>query len=255
MTPLKHTLELVLNPFFFIIVLLMIAFYLLRAPVKQGLTIILLFIIIILLLFSTGWIPRVMTHNLEHTYPIVQKVDPHIRWIVVLGGGHYEALDLTVNNLLSGASIKRLVEGVRLLRALPNARLLLSGGGETKLNSDALLLAELSRWFYVSADKISLEAESLTTQEQARALGTYVGKEPFYLVTSAIHMPRAIFLCQQQGLNPIAAPTDFTFFWNDSNNAKIYIPNVYNFYYFNIAMHELLGRCWAKLNYLARSPA
>ena len=35
------------------------------------------------------------------------------------------------------------------------------------------------------------------------------GDEPFLLVTSAFHIPRAIFFLRKIGLNPIAAPADF----------------------------------------------
>lgn len=139
------------------------------------------------------------------------------------------------------------IEGGRLLHDLPQAKLLLSGGGSDQRFTEAALLKQLSQWASISPQRIVLEAGSSNTEEQARALVALVHQEPFYLVTSAIHMPRSMFLCQQQGLNPIPAPTDFTFFWSDGNQAKLFIPNVYNLYYFTIAAHELLGRAWATL--------
>ena len=249
MTAIKHLLELMLNPFFFLFLLLLFCIFLLGKNASKARSWgrgILIAIGALLLLFSTGWIPLSITTHLEATYPVVQQVDPKIKWIVVLGGGHYEYLgpDMPANDLLSGASIKRLIEGVRLLRQLPDARLVLSGGGEPESLSEAMLLKQLSGWFSIPAEKIVIESKSLNTADQARILVSVLHQEPFYLVTSAIHMPRAILLCQQQGLHPIAAPTDFTFFWNDSNQAKIIIPNAYNFNYFTIAMHEILGRGW-----------
>jgi uncharacterized SAM-binding protein YcdF (DUF218 family) len=247
MATLKHTMELLVNPFFILLVLMLCSIFLLRTNKAlmwvRGL---LALFCCLLVLFGTGWFPKYLTQRLESAYPIVTQPNPQIKWVVVLGGGHFNVEEVPVNNLLSGASIKRLVEGVRLIRQLPDARLVLSGGGEEKNHSEAVLLYQLSQWFSIPEDKVVLEASSLNTEEQAKALVPILHKEPFYLVTSAIHMPRSMLLCQRQGLNPIAAPTDYTFIWHDSNKARMIIPNIYNFYYLSIAMHELLGRVWAK---------
>lgn len=248
MTAMKHTLELLINPFFALFCLLLLCFLLLRKERYRGLTRgIMLLVCVFILLFGTGWIPRAVTNHLEAMYPVIQQVNPEIKWIVVLGGGRSELPGFPANDLLTGASIKRLVEGVRLLHQLPHARLLLSGGGGSGLNTEAALLKQLSLWFAVPVEKIVLESKTLNTEEQARALASLLHQEPFYLVTSAIHMPRSIGLCHQQGLNPIPAPTDFTLFWSDSNQAKMYIPNAYNFYFLTIALHEILGQLWSNL--------
>jgi len=245
---LKNYLELVLNPFFFIfIILLFCAVYLKRHNnrMAQGLFLVSACIVI----FCTGWLPRFITQQLEHSYPIIQEINPQVKWVVVLGGGHHEIKAMPANNLLTSASIKRMVEGMRLIRLLPHAKLVLSGGGESKQMSEAFLLQTLSEWFSIAHEKIALEPDSLNTEDQAKLLGSIVHQEPFYLVTSAIHMPRAMALCLKQSLKPIAAPTDFTFFWHDDNEAKLFIPNSYNLYYFTIAMHELLGRAWMAIKF------
>jgi uncharacterized SAM-binding protein YcdF (DUF218 family) len=54
-------------------------------------------------------------------------------------------------------------------------------------------------------------------------------------------------LFRKQGLNPTAAPTDFTYYWYDERWEKIYIPSPNNLVYLNIAWHELLGRLWSTL--------
>lgn len=246
MTWIKHLLELVFNPFFIIFcVLLACAFLLKKSNYSPIVRRSLWGLVIFFMVFSTGWVPRYMTEQLEASYSVAQQVNPDIKWVVVLGGGHSERDNLPANNLLSGASVKRLVEGIRLLKDLPQAKLVLSGGGEEKQFAEAALLDQLSQWFSIPQERIVLEPNSLNTEAQARALVPIVHQEPFYLVTSAIHMPRSMLLCQRQGLKPIAAPTDFTFFWYDRNRAKMIIPNVYNLFYFTIAMHELLGRAWA----------
>ncbi|PJD95854.1 MAG: hypothetical protein CK426_06855 [Legionella sp.] len=259
MATIRQGMELLLNPFFLLLLLLVGSVWLIKKQKREKALLLLIGSCCLLMGFSTGWLPRFLTTHLETANPIVQTVNPDIHWVVVLGGGHSERSGFPANDLLTQASIKRLIEGVRLFRALPKARLILSGGGTKQEFSEAALLAQLSHWFAIPSQQIILEDSSSNTQAQAKALAAIVGKEPFYLVTSAIHMPRAVWLCQQQGLHPIAAPTDYTLFWQQDNNVKLFIPNAYNVYYFNIAMHELLGQWWARwtagLDDLPRSPS
>jgi len=61
----------------------------------------------------------------------------------------------------------------------------------------------------ISLEDIILENQSRNTFESAKNIKELVGEEPFFLVTSAYHMPRAIKTFQKVGTNPIPAPTDF----------------------------------------------
>lgn len=254
MANLRHVIEFLVNPYFLcILVIALCVIIAFRRSQALIIRIGLLSVLLVLLIISTGWLPHYLTYKLEGQYPVINKVDPQIHWIVVLSGGQSQTKDMPVNNLLSSASIKRLVEGVRLYRMLPNAQLVLSGGGESREQPEALLLEQLSKWFAIPPQAVVLEQKSINTADQARELAAIVHKKPFYLVTSAIHMPRSMLLCQQQGLHPIAAPTDFTFYWNSGGVAKTIIPNVSNLNYFSIVMHESLGRAWAYLRVLSSS--
>ncbi|CAM2882836.1 YdcF family protein [Legionella worsleiensis] len=242
----RHVIELLVNPFFLCLLVLGTSVYWLWFRSCSGrVRSALLGVFLVLLFMSTGWLPRYLTFRLESHYAAVHQVDTAVRWVVVLSGGQSVVSGLPPNDLLSSASMKRLVEGIRLLRLLPKARLVLSGGGSAGEQPEALLLAELAQWFSVPDDKIVLETRSINTADQARELVALVKQEPFYLVTSAVHMPRAMALCQKQGLHPIAAPTDFTFFWSTDSWSKLVIPNVYNLAYCSIALHEILGGLWA----------
>ncbi|MCL9683407.1 YdcF family protein [Legionella maioricensis] len=248
MAILRHLIEFMINPYFLcLLVLGLCIFFLWRRTYLVFVRIMLCLVFIFLMVISTGWLPRYITSKLETQYPIVQQIDPKIKWVVVLSGGQNQLEGMPANVRLSSASIKRLVEGVRIFRALPQAKLVLSGGGTSGEQPEALLLAQLAKWFSIPEQDVVLELKSINTADQARELVSIVHKQPFYLVTSAIHMPRSIALCQQQGLHPIAAPTDYTFFWSTEDKGKMIIPNTYNLSYFSIAMHEILGRIWATL--------
>ena len=136
-----------------------------------------------------------------------------MRWIVVLGGGSRADKALTPEDRLGDASLKRLLEGVRLSRLLPQARLVLSGGDYRGISPDALIMQQVALELGVVRERIILEAASWDTADQVKLLRARLGKSPFYLVTSAGHMPRAMRMFKRSGMQPIAAPTDFHALW------------------------------------------
>lgn len=243
---LRQAFEALLNPYFICLFLIGLIIYLSFHNNNCKLRHYLWVPFLGLLVCSTGWLPHFLTHRLEDRYTTVVKVAGQIHWIVVLGGGHAN-LDVPANDNLSSVSLDRLVEGIRLYRQLPAAKLILSGGGLTPATSEATYLSEVAKWFSIPKDHIILELDSVNTADQAVEIKKIVQNEPFYLVTSAIHMSRAMGLCRQQGLNPIAAPADFTLHWSDGRWERMLIPSPYNLTYTTIALHELLGVTWAKI--------
>ncbi len=242
--------EAILNPYFIALLLLIIALVCAyHKPQKSGivkgsLTLALL----ILLIFFTGWFPEYLTGILERSYRPVQSIQKDISFVVVLSGGQSNDPGLPANMQLYGSSQQRLWEGLRLLKQLPEARLILSGGSYNLSEpTEASNLAVLAQLCLQSRARVILEARSLNTAQQALYLKNIVGKKPFYVVTSAIHMPRAISVMNAAGLNAIPAPTDFTRFWSDERWTKKWIPNPYNLVYSTILVHELLGRLYYSL--------
>lgn len=236
----KHVLEALLNPLCIVLFLMFLAILL---P-SRSLWVIAFFL---LLLISCGWLPQLATEHLEQHYPRITQIDKQIHWIVVLSGGEANNSELPAETVLHAASIKRLLEGIRLLRQNPDARLLLSGGGYLNETPEAVRMQELSSWFAIPTERIVLETRSKDTAEQVQEIKSILQDEPFYLVTSAVHMPRAMALSREVGLKPIAAPSDYTLYWQDEKWQKRYIPNPHNMVYLSIAWHEYLGMAWMKL--------
>lgn len=251
---LRNILEILLNPFDLTMILLALFILLLWFKgnvlwIRLGL----LFSFILLFIISLGLLPQRLTRFLEDSYPIVAHPSSEIHWVVVLSGGQAEVQDKPIHVQLYSASIKRLIEGIRLYKHLSNAKLLLSGGGYLSNTKEAVNLEKLASWFNIPKEDIVLETTSLNTYEEARAIKRIIKDNPFYLVTSAIHLPRSMFIFQSAGMRPLAAPTDFTYYWNDARWPKYYLPNPYNLFYLSIAMHEILGLAWENLNLLAKN--
>ncbi|WP_131776828.1 YdcF family protein [Legionella impletisoli] len=244
----RHFLEAIINPYFFTFALVLGCLILLARGGRPRIVKIGFFLVLVCFLtFSTSFLPRLVTEHLERQYNPILKPNSSIQWIVVLGGGQYQYANSPPNNLLTSASTRRLMEGVRLYRMLPSAKLVLSGGNFNGEASEASRMFDLAQWFAIPKKDIVLESASINTADQARELNELLEGQSFYLVTSAIHMPRSMALFQKQGLTPTAAPTDFTFYWSDERWEKLVFPNPQNFAYLNIAWHEILGRIWANL--------
>jgi uncharacterized SAM-binding protein YcdF (DUF218 family) len=245
-----HLLEALINPFMLLLILLALSilwfFIYGDSWVIRGS---LLFVLVGFLVMSTGWLPTIMVKRFEQKYTVVNEVNTNIRWVVVLGGGMKEEIVAPVNQLLSSASVQRLVEGVRLYRLLPGSKLILSGGGGVA-NPNASIATQLSKlgtWFTIPAQDMVLETKSINTVAEAVAIKKWVHNEPFYLVTSAIHMPRAMALCRKQGLNPIAAPADYPYDQETMQWLGMMIPNASNMATLRNVWHEMLGMAWEKM--------
>lgn len=133
-----------------------------------------------------------------------------VRHIVVLSAGFREG-NLTHADRL-GCSVLRLLEGVRLWKAIPRSKLVLTGGTIPGLNTEvsiARALADMALDLGVPSGSIILESKSWTTEDQARLVAPIVGKEVFALVTSGYHMPRSVLIFEREGLHPVKAPCDF----------------------------------------------
>jgi len=193
---------------------------------------------LLLALLSYPWVPEKLLSPLEQWYPPLTGVDRltspasgqgPVKWVVVLGG-----------------NVERTATGVRLLRQLPGARLILSGGSVFGSKVGALESARIAGDLGIEPGALLLEARPLDTEEEVRLLQPRLGPDRFILVTSAAHMPRAMALFKKRGLNPIAAPTDYLI-EERPLNPRSFLPDVRNLVLADVAAYEYLGLAWAWL--------
>jgi uncharacterized SAM-binding protein YcdF (DUF218 family) len=113
-------------------------------------------------------------------------------------------------NVLSDASVLRGLEGARLYHQLNDPWVIASGGTDTRSGRstpESIPLKQLLLAQGVPAGRILLESASGDTYEQALYLKDLLashGIQRFILVTSPIHMGRAMATFRAQGLDPIA---------------------------------------------------
>ena len=169
---------------------------------------------------------------------------PH--FILVLGAGETVDPRVPPNDQLNDAALSRLVEAVRLLRALPGTKLLLSGGiGGKEKHADRL--GAVATILGVKPDEMELDRTAWDTEAEAAQLAARIGRAPFLLVTSAVHMPRAVGLFRHAGANPIAAPTQHLTLDAPGFNPLELFPAPMPLRELDAGWHEYLGIFWSKL--------
>ena len=138
---------------------------------------------------------------------------PQAQALVLLGGGvsppSGRARDINL-----GAAADRVWYAARLFHAGKAPLLLLSGGSDPQRHafSEARAMAVFLQDLGVPAQALVLEEDSRNTLENAAFSAKLLnerGIRHVLLVTSALHMPRALALFSAQGLQVEPAPTDF----------------------------------------------
>jgi uncharacterized SAM-binding protein YcdF (DUF218 family) len=261
MFALKKLLSAALQPTSLLLAVMAAGLVLLCFTKRQRLAKALLFAgLTLLALLSIAPVARALVRPLEATYPpllaeatsasaTLPDGSPAPRWVVVLGGGHAEGRVLAAIHQLSAPTLVRLAEGIRLQRLLPESKLVLSGGGSGPGATDADLLAAAGVSLGVPQESMVLESQSCDTIDEVRELRAIVGAERFALVTSATHLPRAMAMFKRAGMNPVPAPADYLAADEPAGVGHVLglIPHAAAGLMIERALHEYLGRFWAKL--------
>lgn len=151
----------------------------------------------LLLVCSNAWVAKSLVRSLEWQYLPPNPV-PNAEAIVVLGGA--------TNRVIYAAQLYRQNKAPIII--LSGGRIDWRGGGESESADMANVLTSIG----IPSEVIVQEPDSLNTYQNAVNVKKILesrGIGKVLLVTSAMHMPRSIQIFQRQGINAIAAPTDF----------------------------------------------
>lgn len=164
-----------------------------------------------LYLWSTWGASLWLRGQIEADHPYVPPAQQQQAPVaVVLGGGIESPKHAdTPPNLERAAD--RYWYAARLYHAGKAPVLLLSGGGQNTALTEAQSMAMFLQDLGVPLSAMVLEGRSLNTRQNAEEAARWLrahGVDRILLVTSALHMPRAVRLFEQQGLQVIAAAAD-----------------------------------------------
>ncbi|CAA2138307.1 YdcF family protein [Hyphomicrobium sp. ghe19] len=137
-----------------------------------------------------------------------------ISGIILLGGFEDGALTDSRGGLALNDSAERLTETVRLAHALPDAKVIFTGGSGSLFGGEGMG-SVIAKYFIdtgIEASRIVIENNSRNTYENAmftKALVKPQSSDKWLLVTSAFHMPRAVGVFRKAGFDVLPYPVDF----------------------------------------------
>ncbi len=215
--------------------------------------------LVALLLTTNGWANHWLLQSLE--WQNIPKTElPNADAIVVLGGGTrsqaYPRPDVDFTD-----AGDRVWYGATLYHAKKAPKIIVSGGrvgwkgaGDPESKDLTKLLVTMG----VPIADIIPEGDSLNTRENAVNVQKILQQQNFnsiLLVTSALHMPRAIAIFKHLGIKAIAAPTDYRVSQleldepNSQTEAAIlnFLPDEERFFHTTQAIKEYIGLVVYKL--------
>ncbi len=208
----------------------------------------------ILWIAGNAWVSTALTRSLEWQYLPPNEL-PQAEVLIVLGGGmassQYPRSIVEVNS-----AGDRVIYAAWLYHQGVAEHILVSGGSipwREDRSSPAEDMTQLLIMLGVPEDVVWLEDQSKNTYENAlfsREFLEIKGIDRIILVTSALHMPRAVGLFEHQGLEVIPMPTDYSVtetswqhLWepNFANQMINFFPSVSNLGSTTVALKEYLG--------------
>ena len=162
------------------------------------------------LLISYSPLVNTILYHYESAYPTLQTAPKEIKYIYVLGNGHHTDDTHPITSQVNETSSVRLNEAIRLYHQLGEEPTIIVSGysGLYDPTPGAVMQEKLALALGVKKGKLHMEPKPKDTHEEAKAAKQYIGDAPFIVVTSASHMKRAMKFFKNEGLDPIAAPTN-----------------------------------------------
>lgn len=186
--------------------------------------------ITLFLVSSTNYVPKRLIAGIEKNHdPIILDHFDRSKtyYIHVLGSGASNDAKLPASMNLGDATLSRLVEGIRIYRSLEHKVLVTSAGNNKGFKSQAEISKEAAISLGVKEDDIEMLTTPTTTLEEAIAFKTEFGTDKnIILITSALHMPRALEIFKDQGLNAIPAPSSYLYKEDGRRKNGITIPSI-----------------------------
>ena len=182
--------------------------------------------ILVLIVAAMTPLGLILVSPLEHRFPRPPPDLPPPYGMIMLGGG---------------AGLDRVVEAAILAKRYPQARIVFSGGSGSLFDGKSIEAPEVRKILIdlgIDPKRITLEDKSRNTAENARFTAAMIDPEPsqpWLIVTSAFHMPRAMGLFRKAGFDAIAYPAGYLPPYRWGLDA---VPNLRDF---EIAVHEWIG--------------
>ena len=224
-----------LLPSVFIPILIIIGFIFLFLFKKKKTSKILIFIgIVLYYFFSITPLSDLIIAPLENKYPKLEQneLQQADKVVLLLGGQESDVL--------------RASEALRIYNLKQEKPIIYIAGRDfLSKQNQALELKNYLIELGIDEENVLLEDESKTTFESSQNIEKILGQEPFFLITSAYHLPRSVWIFKKNNTNPIPAPTDFKI--QNEYDLFDFFPKANNLKNTDAAFHEYFGILYYKL--------
>ncbi|MBN1303665.1 MAG: YdcF family protein [Anaerolineales bacterium] len=184
---------------------------------------IILMVMLLIWLGGNPWVAAALTRSLEWRYLPLEEY-PQADAIVVLGGGTnppaYPRQTVEINN-----AGDRVLYAAYLYHQHRAPYILATGGrlawAANQEHNPAEEMSTILQLLDVPETDVWLEGKSVNTRQNAEFSSAILEEhqvKTILLVTSAFHMPRSVYLFEQQGFEVIPAPTDYSMTASDWEN-------------------------------------
>jgi len=214
--------------------------------------------VVVLWVASTHVFADYIRSTLEWRYlPTSPEEYPSADAIVVLGGMVQGVAPPRVDREYSDA-IDRLLHAALLFEAEKAPLVIATGGGiawRGMIEPEAPGMKAMLMRLGVPDAAIIMEAESQNTAENVRYTKEILedrGIDRILLVTSALHMPRAMKLFHAMEIDAVPAPTDLHSIYAPERTMLDYLPDAASLYATTLAVKEYLGMGWMTIRGWAR---
>ena len=205
---------------------------------------------LVLILGGNAWVSSALAKSLEwrHLPDDIPSADA----IVLLGGG-MRSNRPPRPTVEVGEAGDRMLYAAHLYREGKAPYILLTSGlypWNPNETTDAENMGTLMEFLGIPADALVLETKSTNTYENAlysKPMLDEMGAQRILLVTSAMHMPRAVMIFEKMGFDVIPAPTDFQVTESNPNDNWLanflleIVPDTTSMNLFSTALKEYIG--------------
>jgi uncharacterized SAM-binding protein YcdF (DUF218 family) len=202
--------------FFIFFIILQILAYRKKHPVFYPYRYLLTAITLLIYLYSASIFPTLLTAAYEHTYePLGNELTSHPdkqNLIIVLTSGWYRAKGEDYEMKIGEAGWERITSAVHLWQRIGGHILVSGAPAPIGVGSIAAAMAEQMTKMGISREAILVEGKSRNTYQNLLFSKEMIKTPEQYniiLLTSAMHMPRAMLVARQLDLDVIPYPCDF----------------------------------------------
>lgn len=199
----------------------------------------------IMLVLSIPWVGSSLVSMLEPPYrdPVQERADA----IVVLGGGSYPGAPEYGRDTVNGSTLERLRYGA-LLYERTHKPILVTGGNPHHYQTPeaAQMSAVLEHeWKVPVAWRDETSNNTADNARNSFSILSAAGIRRIYLVTHALHMPRAQRAFENAGFTVVPAPTRYVI--RHDRRLEDFLPNADGFQLSAYFWREVLGAIWYRL--------